>query len=80
MPTMSPDEVNTVEHLYNRDTIGKQHFYPNSRIFSLGVVCIIVLLSTTLLRFQRFTLLYDGRELKAEASTTSTTLTSNVKL
>jgi len=44
------------------------------------VVCITGLLSTTWLRFQSFPLLYADRECYPEASTTSNSNESNVKL
>ena len=44
------------------------------------MVCVIGLLSTTWLRFQSFPLLYAGRECYPEASTTSNSNESNVKL
>ena len=51
-----------------------------SCIFPVGVVCITGLLSTTWLRFQSFPLLYADRECDPEASTTSNSNGSNVKL
>ena len=46
-------------------------------MFLVGVVCVT---STTWLRFQSFPLLYAGRECYPEASTTSNSNESNVKL
>ena len=51
-----------------------------SGIFPVGVVCVTGLLSTTWLHFQSFLLLYAGRECYPEASTTSNSNESNVKL
>ena len=51
-----------------------------SGIFPVGVVCVIGLLSTTWLHFQSLTLLYAGRECYPEASITSNSNESNVKL
>ena len=47
------------------DTIGNQRGVPNSGasgVFPVGVVCVMELLSTTWLHFQRFPLLYAGKE------------------
>ena len=46
----------------------------------VGVVCITRLLSTTWPRFKSFTLLYADRECYPDASTTSNSNESNVKL
>ena len=67
------------------DTIGNQHFVHYSRVsLTQGLQLynqqawyyIFRLLSTTWLRFQSFTLLYDGREGQGEAST----MTNNANL
>ena len=72
------------------DTIGNQHFVPYSKVsltqgllvyFQKAWYCVILLLSTTWLRFQRFPLLYSGREGETDASNSTNLITVlNVKL